>query len=152
MANRISFSPNVINLKPSNQEQTVTITVTLQEPIISPSGYDIGLKIQFVSAIIGITIPDAIWSEDTVGVPQTRTVTLTIPANQEGNGKNIIMTTVVTNSEMYTGFVPAFTVNYMPAPIMGSLYTNNAMVYYKTGSVSSGIGSVRNHRIKGRLT
>ena len=35
---------------------------------------------------------------------------------------------------------------------MGGLFTNNAMVYHKPGSVSSGIGSVRNYRVKKRST
>jgi hypothetical protein len=155
-APRISFSPSVINLQPSSEEQTVSITVSLQEPIISPSGSDIGLTIRFTSSLSGITIPDVIWQPDyssTIeGVPSPKTVTLTVPANQMGSGTNVITPLVVTNSELYHGFVPAFTVNYTYRFSMGSLYTNNAQVYYKSGSLSSGIGSVRNHRARGRRT
>ena len=151
-APRISFSPSVINLQPSSEEQTVSITVSLQEPIISSD--DIGLTIHFSSSLSGITIPSVVWPVDntSTGVPPPKTVTLTVPANQMGSGTNIITPLVVINSELYHGFVPILTVNYTSRFSMRSLYTNNAQVYYKSGSLSSGIGSVRNHRARGRRT
>jgi hypothetical protein len=147
---RISFSPSLISLQPSSQEQTVNVTVSLQEPIISST--DIGLTIQFTSSISGITIPNITWPTGTEGVPDPITVILTVPPNQVGSGTNIITPTVITNSELYAGFVPLFRVNYMRPFSMRSLYSDNSLVYYKIHSLSSGTGSVRNSRARGRRT
>ena len=155
MLPRISFSPDIVDLNSVNflnNEQKVQITVSLQEPIISPTGPDIGLTIKFNSSLPGITIPDAYWQYATPGsVPNPVTVTLTNKTRYAGTLNDIITTTVETNSELYNGFIPKIIVNYKGSK-MSSLFTNNAMVYYKPGSVSSGIGGVRNHRVKGRKT
>ena len=155
MLPRISFSPDIVDLNSVNflnNEQKVQITVSLQEPIISPYGDDIGLTIKFNSSVPGITIPDVIWSGSNPNAVQApRTVTLTNKTRYAGTLNDIITTTVVTASEYYKDFTPKFIVNYKGSK-MSSLFTNNAMVYYKPGSVSSGIGGVRNHRVKGRKT
>jgi hypothetical protein len=163
MLPRISFSPDIVDFNSVNflnNEQKVQITVSLQEPIISPEGQDIGLKIMFNSSFSGITInPNISWDSAIDEVPAPRTVTLTNKTRYAGTGtgtgtgtlNDIITTTVVTNSEYYKDFTPKFIVNYKGSK-MSSLFTNNAMVYHKPGSVSSGIGGVRNHRVKGRKT
>lgn len=50
------------------------------------------------------------------------------------------------------GILPYFLYPYVaqrqPSILRMSLYTNNSQVYYKSNSLSSGIGSVRNHRSK----
>lgn len=155
----ISFSPSTINLQPSRVEQTVSITVSLQEPVISTGG-DIGLTIKLPSSLPGITIPDVVWSpsENIDGhngnpvVPSPKTVTLTVSPNYVASGTDIITPLVVTNSELYLYNYPTIIVNYRPRLSMSSLYTNNAQVYYKSGSLSSGIGSVRNYRVRGSRT
>ena len=152
MLPRISFSPDIVDLNSVNflnNEQKVQITVSLQEPIISPTGDDIGLTIKFNSSVSGITIPDAYWPPGSI--PNPVTVTLTNKTIYAGTLNDIITTTVLTTSEYYKDFTPKFIVNYKGSK-MSSLFTNNAMVYYKPGSVSSGIGGVRNHRVKGRKT
>jgi len=155
MLPRISFSPDIVDFNSVNflnNEQKVQITVSLQEPIISPTGQDIGLKIKFNSSVSGITInPIISWDSANEVVPAPRTVTLTNKTRYAGTLNDIITTTVVTASEYYKDFIPKFIVNYKGSK-MSSLFTNNAMVYYKPGSVSSGIGGVRNHRVKGRKT
>ena len=155
MLPRISFSPDIVDLNSVNflnNEQKVQITVSLQEPIISPDGYDIGLTINFNSSLPGITInPNIFWDSAREVVQPPRTVTLTNKTRYAGTLNDIITTTVVTNSEYYKDFTPKFIVNYKGSK-MSSLFTNNAMVYHKPGSVSSGIGGVRNHRVKGRKT
>ena len=155
MLPRISFSPCIVNitsraLHPT--EQNIQITVSPQEPIISPQGSDIGLRIKFESSIPGITITDAYWQYATPGsVPTPVTVTLKVPPNLFVVRKDIITSIAISNSELYSGYVPKLTVNIHQTSI-GSMYTNNSMVYHKPGSVSSGIGGVRNHRVKGRKT
>ena len=154
MLPRISFSHSIVNITSSAlhpDERNIPITVSLQEPIIS-SGNDIGLTIKFTSSIPGITINDAVWPPGSgLSVPTPVTVTLKVPANLFVVRKDIITSFVISNSELYSGYVPKLTVNIHQTSI-GSMYTNNAMVYHKPGSVSSGIGSVRNHRVKGRKT
>ena len=155
MLPRISFSPDIVDLNSVNflnNEQKVQITVSLQKPITSPTGDDIGLTIKFNSSLPGITIPDVIWGGSNPNAVQApRTVTITNKTRYAGTLNDIITTTVVTNSEYYKDFTPKFIVNYKGSKIF-SLFTNNAMVYHKPGSVSSGIGDVRNHRVKGRKT
>lgn len=155
MLPRISFSPDIVDFNSVNflnNEQKVQITVSLQEPIISPEGQDIGLKIMFNSSVSGITInPNISWDSASEEVPAPRTVTLTNKTRYAGTLNDIITTTVLTHSEYYKDFTPKFIVNYKGSK-MSSLFTNNAMVYHKPGSVSSGIGGVRNHRVKGRKT
>ncbi len=151
---RISFSPDFININSvnfQNEEKNVNVNVTLTDPIISPSGQDIGLTIKFTSSIDGITIPDVVWVAGTSGLPAPINFTLSNKARYSGNLNDIITTTIVTNSELYQNYVPKFKVNYKGST-MFSLFTNNSMVYHKAGSVSSGIGSVRNSRVKKRLT
>lgn len=151
----ISFSPSIVNITSSAlhpDERNIQITVSPQEPIISPPGNDIGLRIKFTSSIPGITITDAVWQYATPGaVPNPVTVTLKVSANLFVVRKDIITSIAISNSELYSGYVPNLTVNIHQTSI-GSIYTNNAMVYHKPGSVSSGIGGVRNHRVKGRKT
>ena len=155
MLPRISFSPDIVDFNSVNflnNEQKVQITVSLLEPIETPSGQPPGLTIKFNSSVPGITIPDVIWSgSNSRKVQPPRTVTLTNKTRYAGTLNDIITSTVVTTAEYYKDFTPKFIVNYKGSK-MSSLFTNNAMVYYKPGSVSSGIGGVRNHRVKGRKT
>jgi|SaaInlV_130m_DNA_3_1039695.scaffolds.fasta_scaffold29101_1 hypothetical protein len=149
---RILFTPDIFHLQPSIT-QTINVTVSLHEPIITPSGLDdIGLTIQFTSSVSSITIPDVVWPPGTVGVPDPITVAITASANTYGSSTDIITTNIITNSELYNGFIPYFSVNYTRPLPMGSLFSDNSLVYYKSNSLSSGTGSVRNSRAKGRRT
>ena len=40
----------------------------------------------------------------------------------------------------------------LPPVYMGGMFSDNSLVYYKPKSLSSGTGSVRNCRVKGRRT
>lgn len=149
---RILFTPDILHLQPSIT-QSINVTVSLSDPIITPSGLDdIGLTIQFTSSVSGITIPDVVWSPGTVGVPDPITVAITASANTYGSGTDILTTNVITNSELYNGFTPYFSINYTRPLRMGSLFSDNSLVYYKSNSLSSGTGSVINSRARGRRT
>jgi hypothetical protein len=62
------------------------------------------------------------------------------------------------NENTFAGFICSFTITPVPDPTqrrmtMGSLYTNNAQVYYKSHTLApGGIGGVRNYRLKSRKT
>jgi hypothetical protein len=66
--------------------------------------------------------------------------------NFDSTSKNIFPTntTILINKD----YIPPQPQIQPPTILRMSLYTNNSQVYYKPNSLSSGIGSVRNHRAK----
>lgn len=106
---RVSFSPRMINFTSTNQSQIGYIK--LAEPIIS-AGSDIGVTIKLISNEPNISIyPSEIyWSSANWRTIKKFTIEVLSGINKDLY--DVVSTEVITNSELYNGFVPDFEVNY----------------------------------------
>jgi hypothetical protein len=125
----VSFSPNLINFTSINQSQIGYIK--LNEPIIS-NGSDIGVTIKLKSDDPNISInPSEIyWSNANWQTIKTFTIEVLSGLNQDLY--DVVSAEVITNSELYNGFVPDFEVNYdnpNTEPKVGDFYGGGVVFY-----------------------
>ncbi len=125
----VSFSPNLINFTSINQSQIGYIK--LNEPIIS-NGSDIGVTIKLKSDDPNISInPSEIyWSSANWQTIKTFTIEVLSGLNQDLY--DVVSAEVITNSELYNGFVPDFEVNYdnpNTEPKVGDFYGGGVVFY-----------------------
>jgi hypothetical protein len=125
----VSFSPNLINFTSINQSQIGYIK--LNEPIIS-NGSDIGVTIKLKSDDPNISInPSEIyWSSANWQTIKTFTIEVLSGLNQDLY--DVVSAEVITNSELYNGFVPDFEVNYNDPntePKVGDFYRGGVVFY-----------------------
>ncbi|MDC1355517.1 DUF1566 domain-containing protein [Flavobacteriaceae bacterium] len=125
----VSFSPNLINFTSINQSQIGYIK--LNEPIIS-NGSDIGVTIKLKSDDPNISInPSEIyWSSANWQTIKTFTIEVLSGLNQDLY--DVVSAEVITNSELYNGFVSDFEVNYNDPntePKVGDFYRGGVVFY-----------------------
>ena len=149
----VSFSPNLINFTSINQSQIGYIK--LNEHIIS-SGSDIGLTIKLKSDDPNISInPSEIyWSSANWQTIKTFTIEVLSGLNQDLY--DVVSAEVITNSELYNGFVPDFEVNYdnpNTEPKVGDFYGGGVVFYilqegdagYVSGETHGLIAALKDH-------
>ena len=122
----VNYSDTYLQLQPIQYLATQTTPLTLNYPLFSFYGFDYGSGFK-----------NYLWAYD-------------------GSG-DVLTNSIIIQSISQPPIFPVPVPTPFPAPrpliSMGSLYTNNAQVFYKLNSLApGGIGSVRNSRFKSRKT
>tara|TARA_B100000902_G_scaffold54693_1_gene61410 strand:- start:407 stop:1477 length:1071 start_codon:yes stop_codon:yes gene_type:complete len=111
-----------------------------------------------------VTVTETIPTASQNWLSFTNNVLSGTPTNSDVGNHNIVLTandgtisttqtfTIVVVANNNAPIVTSTPVVTVPSVYMGGMFSDNSLVYYKPKSLSSGTGSVRNCRVKGRRT